>query len=71
MTEKWQEGVDKDDAFEVLLYDLPKTFACLPHEVLIAKLHAYGFDIKSLNPIYNYMSNIKQRSKISGAYSSR
>ena len=50
--------------------DLSKSFDCLSHELLIAKLEAYGFDEKSLKLIYNYLSNRKQRVKINDSYSS-
>ena len=50
--------------------DLSKAFDCLSHELLIAKLEAYGFDEKSLKLIYNYLSNRKQRVKINDLYSS-
>lgn len=52
MIEKWREGVDENDVFGALLTDLSKAFDFLPHELLIAKLHAYVFNIKSLNFIY-------------------
>ena len=71
MIEKWCEGVDKGGAFGTLLADLSKAFHCLPHELLIAKIHAYGFDMKSLNLIYNYLSNGMQKLKVGEAYSSR
>ena len=50
--------------------DLSKAFDCVSHELLIAKLEAYGFDEKSLKLIYNYLSNRKQRVKINDSYSS-
>ena len=51
--------------------DLSKAFDCLHHELLIAKLIAYGFDIKSAKLIQQYLSNRKQRIKVGNAYSSR
>ena len=56
--------------FGALLTDLSKAFDCLPHDIIIAKLNAYGFDMKALNFIYDYLGNLKQRTKIDNAYSS-
>ena len=42
---------------------------CLNHELLIAKLEAYGFDIPSLRCIYSYLSNRKQRTKVNNSFS--
>ena len=61
MIEKWRESVDEGGSFSALLTDLSKVFDCLPHELLIAKLHAYSFDMKSQNLIYDYLSNRRQR----------
>ena len=55
--------------FGALLADLSKAFDCLPHDIIIAKLNAYRFDMKALNFIYDYLRNQKQRTKIDNAYS--
>ena len=49
--------------------DLSKAFDCLLHDLLIAKLHAYGFEIDSLRLIYSYLAGRKQRVKIDNEYS--
>ena len=49
MLEIWKETTDNNKAFGALLTDLSKAFDCLNHDLLIAKLHAYGIDIDSLN----------------------
>ena len=64
MIEKWKKSVDNGGAFGALLTDLSKAFDCLSHELLIAKLEAYGFENKSLVTIYDYLTNRKQRVKI-------
>ena len=51
MIEKWKESVDSDGAFGALMTELSKVYGCLHHELLIAKLDAYGFDIKSVKLI--------------------
>ena len=69
MIEKWKESVDSGGAFGAFMTDLSKAFDCLHHELLIAKLDAYGFDIKSVKLIQQYLSNRKQRVKVGNAYS--
>ena len=40
--------------YGALFIDLSKAFDNLPHELLIAKLHPYKFDHKSLRLIFNF-----------------
>ena len=47
-----------------------KAADCLPHELLIAKLHWYGFRLNVLQVINSYLPNRRQRTKISETYSS-
>ena len=50
--------------------DLSKAFDCVPHDLLIAKMHAYGFDLGSLTFFYSYLKRRKQSVKINNIYSS-
>ena len=68
--EKWKSAVDKGKSFGALLTDLSIAFDCLSHELLLAKLHAYGFSIVALRLIHSYLGNRKQRTKINMSYSS-
>ena len=61
MIEKWKESVNIGEAFGVTMRDLCKAFDCLHHEILIAKLDADGFDVKSVKLIQQYLSNRKQK----------
>ena len=70
MIQKWRESLDRGGAYGALLTDLSKAFDCLSHDLLIAELHAYGLDIKSLRLMYSYLTNRKQRVKINDTYSS-
>ena len=60
MLEKWKRSVDGGKAFGALLTDLSKAFDCLDHELLIAKLNAYGFSLRALRLINYYLSNRRQ-----------
>ena len=70
MIEKWRQCLDNKGKTGVLLTDLSKAFDCLNHELLIAKLSAYGFDYMSLKLISSYLSDRLQRVKINSTYSS-
>ena len=70
MLEKWRKALDERDAAGALLTDLSKVFDCLNHKLLIGKLEAYGFDRSSLDYIYSYLSNRKQRTKVNHSFSS-
>ena len=70
MIEKWRESLDSLDSLGALLTDLSKAFDCLPHDLLIAKLHAYGLDMSSLKLLRSYLTKIRQRVKINSTYSS-
>ena len=64
LIEKWKKSVDNGGVFGALLTDLSKAFDCLPNELFIAKLDAYGFDKSSLKLMHSYLSNRKQRRKV-------
>ena len=69
MPEKWKKASIIKKVAGALLTDLSKSFDCLHHDVLIAKLEAYGFGHSSLILIYNYPSGRKQRTKVNNVYS--
>ena len=48
----------------MILMDLSKAFDCMPHDLLIAELKAYGFGLQGLRLIANYLSDRKQRVKV-------
>ena len=70
MTEKWKKVVDNGGAFGALLTDLSKAFDCIPHDLIIAKLEAYGFQIDALRLVHDYLSNRKQLVKLNETFSS-
>ena len=54
----------------LFLIDLSKALDCLPHELIIAKLNAYGFNLPALKLMHSYLSHRKQGTKVNHAYSS-
>ena len=70
MLEKLKIALDKGLTTGILLTDLTKAFDCISHDLLIAKLNAYGFSTKSLGLIYDYISHRKQRTNVNESYSS-
>ena len=56
--------LDKKENIGIFMMDLSKVFDCIPHEILIAKLHTYDFSRDSLKFIYNYLKGRNQWVKI-------
>ena len=69
MLEKWRKALDNGKLAGALLTDLSKAFDCINHDLLIAKLHVYGFDHGSLTYIYSYLTGRLQRTKINNSFS--
>ena len=59
MLEKWKETLDKGDLGGALVTDLSNVFDCINHDLLIAKLAAYGSDSHSLSFIVGYLNERK------------
>ena len=69
MIEKWKEASGKDQSFGALLTKIFKSFDCLSHNLLIAKLHSYGISLALLKLLTDYLTNRKQRTKADIFYS--
>ena len=63
LIEKWKISLDKQGYAGAIIMDLSKTFDTIHHDLLLAKLNAYGFDRHSLLLIRNYLRNRWQRTK--------
>ena len=48
LLKNWQKTLDKSDVIGTVLMDLSKAYDCLPHDLHIAKLAAYGKGSKHL-----------------------
>ena len=69
MIEQWSKTLDEGGACGALLTDLSKAFDCMKHDLIIVKLHAYGFYTQSLKLINSYLSGRKHRTKIGNSFS--
>ena len=61
--------MDKQNFFGLSLTDLSKAFDCIDHELQIDKLHAYSFNVKSIELIDSYLYDWTQRVKINSSFS--
>ena len=62
LIERWRLCLDKEGFAGALLIDLLKAFDTINHELLIAKLHAYGFSIKALEVLFYKKGGKESRS---------
>ena len=55
--ETWKKCLDTSGIAGTILMDLSKAYDCIPHDLLIAKLEAYGFKKNALKLVYSYLTN--------------
>ena len=62
--EDWKKDLDKQQYVGTVLMDLSKAFDCLSHDLILAKLSAYGLSANACDFSNSYLSNRKQRVKV-------
>ena len=68
LIENWKESLDQSKFVEPVIMDLSKAFDCVPHNLFIAKLYAYGFSSEILTFFYSYLKRHKQSVKINNTH---
>ena len=63
--------VNQSGVCGMVLMDLSKACDYLPHDLLLAKMEAYGFSIDSVKLMYSYLIGRRQRMKIGTFFSTR
>ena len=69
LPEKWKKVLDDIGYAGTVLMDLSNVFDSINHELLIAKLHVYGFSKEALILIASYLSDRWQHVKTNDTFS--
>ena len=69
MLEKWKASLDKGEYVGVIFMDLSKAFDTINHDLLLAKLKAYGFSHNALAFMLSYLKNRSHRVNINNNFS--
>ena len=69
MLEKWKASLDKGEYVGVIFMDLSKAFDTINHDLLLAKLKAYGFSYNALAFMLSYLKNRSHRVSINNNFS--
>ena len=64
LVEDWRRALDNGEYVSAILMDLSKAFDCLPHDLLLGKLRAYGLTEKACSLVSSYLSDRKQQVKL-------
>ena len=69
LTEYWRKALDDNKYISTIAMDLSRAFDCMPHGLLVAKLHAYGVSPKACVFISDYLKDRMQRVKLMNTHS--
>ncbi|KAL4227059.1 hypothetical protein ACF0H5_015033 [Mactra antiquata] len=69
LLEDWKQALDRHEYVAAILMDLSKAFDCLPHDILMEKLSAYGLSRPATDLLQSYLTNRKQQIKIGNVVS--
>ena len=69
LLEDWRTKLDGKKIVGAIVCDLSKAFDTLPHDLIIAKLDAYGFGPDALKLMSSYLNERMQRCKVGSEYS--
>ncbi len=69
LIEDWKSNLDNKSFVGAVLMDLSKAFDCLPHDLLLAKLKAYGLSDEAAETLGSYLSDRLQRVKLGSVFS--
>ena len=64
LIKNWKKSLDNKSSVGTVVMDLSKAFNCIPHDLLLAKLHAYGLSEDAVTFVYSYLKRRKQGVKI-------
>ena len=70
LVENWRKSLDSKGFGGAILMNLSKAFDTLNHDLLLAKLHVYGFQHDALKLCYSYFSKRWHRTKVKTSFSS-
>ena len=70
LAEDWKKDLDKHQCVGPVLMVLSKAFDCLPHDLIIAKLNAYGLSADACSFLNSCLTNRKQMVKLGRIHSS-
>ena len=70
LVEEWKSKLDNNFIVGSVLMDVLKAFDYIPHDLIIAKFHAYGLAENALVLVYSYLKKRNLSVRINNVYSS-
>ena len=70
LVENWRKSLDNKGFGGAILMDVSMAFDTLNHNLLIAKLHPYGFQHDALKLLHSYLSKRWHRTKVNTSFTS-